>query len=431
MHYIIAKDEQEPLFELQTHAEIDEKKIVSLPIKQQEISDFVSTVAQLIPTAAIGNEFATNKFMEVIAHGELIHAADGDGYRALVKGVDGKFSEHARLFEADKLQSLISVGMAWQVASFIVAQKHLADINEKLATIQQSIDTVIEILERNRQSKLKGIHTVLKQLIQVVQTTPYEKVKDHVSMERIHTHEDELDIIYEDILLELQSVVSEKIKHKEMFGTAELVKDLEAKISKIDNLIKLTLFSLQLKATCYHLRCFSPNTAPIQEQLKFQFFEKIDEFYKNIENIEADLEQEINGVDSIVNSIQDQAAKLIPSKETGVLYAGVLASTCIPVVGRTLATGLMMNQVLKSKNEKANFSNSESVEKSLLEKRREHLKNVLQTILYDTDIQIIEMQKMLTLSHKKVVKKEPIKLIFEYQAPNTYYCHNTKETIKV
>ena len=70
--------------------------------------------------------------MEVVVDGTLARAADGSGLLPFVRGPNGRIVEQARLFDAANLQRMVSAAALWQVASVIVAQKHLADISGRL-----------------------------------------------------------------------------------------------------------------------------------------------------------------------------------------------------------------------------------------------------------------------------------------------------------
>jgi hypothetical protein len=67
--------------------------------------------------------------MEVVINGDLVRAADGHGFRAIAMGAKG-VREHARLFEVKNLQNVVNAAAVWQIASVLVAQKHLADISK-------------------------------------------------------------------------------------------------------------------------------------------------------------------------------------------------------------------------------------------------------------------------------------------------------------
>ena len=92
----------------------------------------------------------------------MVRAKDGVGLRAWSVGSNNKISEHAKLFEAEKLQNLISAAAVWQIASVIVAQKHLADISVKLDAIYKGVQDVAHFLDEARRAKVLGTFEYLR-----------------------------------------------------------------------------------------------------------------------------------------------------------------------------------------------------------------------------------------------------------------------------
>ncbi|GAB3419988.1 hypothetical protein NX774_08160 [Massilia agilis] len=105
--------------------------------------------------------------MEVVINGELTPAADGIGWRAFATGPNG-ITEHARLLDADKLQNMINCAAVWQLASVIVAQKHLADISRKLDEIAKGVRGISNFLDDERRSMVEGAYSWLRQAIDAV-----------------------------------------------------------------------------------------------------------------------------------------------------------------------------------------------------------------------------------------------------------------------
>ena len=130
----------------------DEDVILSLTeyteppkIKNEFNESNISIFNQLfsnIPSLATKFETVKNQIVSInIDPRKLTLAKDGNGLRGMVHGVnkDGKFGvvENVRIFEANTLKQFINSGVIFNLASTVVAQKHLADINEKLKEIQK------------------------------------------------------------------------------------------------------------------------------------------------------------------------------------------------------------------------------------------------------------------------------------------------------
>ncbi|AIZ79950.1 hypothetical protein [Actinobacillus equuli] len=86
---------------------------------------------------------------------KLTPARDGNGLRGMIHEKKG-IKENVRIYEAKGLKQAINTGVLWNLASTVVAQKHLADINEKLKDIQQGIDDINEFLNNERTAKLES-----------------------------------------------------------------------------------------------------------------------------------------------------------------------------------------------------------------------------------------------------------------------------------
>lgn len=114
----------------------------------------LSPLMQAAPTAILANEISGERYMKVIINGPLKLAADGNGYRGWSH--NGKnITEHARLFDGE-LSELVNAGALFNVASFALAQKHLADISAKLDDIKQGVDRIVDFQKNERKSRSSG-----------------------------------------------------------------------------------------------------------------------------------------------------------------------------------------------------------------------------------------------------------------------------------
>ena len=146
-------------------------ELAGLPPRQWEnvhesgISLFsrLNPLLSAIPTAAIAGDVATTKYMVVEIAGGLTKAAGGNGWRAFSRGSNG-IKEHAILFSPDRLQSIVGMGALWQIASIVVAQKHLHDISEKLQIISRKIEEIRAFQKNDRTSKILGCRKFFEQV---------------------------------------------------------------------------------------------------------------------------------------------------------------------------------------------------------------------------------------------------------------------------
>jgi len=129
--------------------------------------DRLAPLLQAVPSLAVTGEVATTHLMEVVINGSLCAASDGNGFRAFTKEA-GRIKENARLFKPEKLQQLVSSAAMFQIASAVVAQKHLADISAKLSEIIAGVGAIAEFLDRERSAKINAALNYLKQIAPVV-----------------------------------------------------------------------------------------------------------------------------------------------------------------------------------------------------------------------------------------------------------------------
>ncbi len=140
---------------LKTDIKFENTEEINFPIK-------FNSLLQAVPSLLTFKESAGKQLYEVVINGKLTRAADGIGYRGFSQGPDGKIIEHTRLFEEGKLQNIINATAIWQLASVIVAQKHLADISAKLDEIKNGIRDILQFLDNERKAKVDSIIDYLR-----------------------------------------------------------------------------------------------------------------------------------------------------------------------------------------------------------------------------------------------------------------------------
>jgi len=134
------------------------------PLDMKMFGRMLEPVMQVAPSMAVAAQAGSKQLMEVVINGPLVAAADGNGFRAMTMGPDG-IRENALLFQPQGLQNLANAAMVWQLASVIVAQKHLADISATLKRVESKVDGIQFMLDEERSalitSCLNYINTTL------------------------------------------------------------------------------------------------------------------------------------------------------------------------------------------------------------------------------------------------------------------------------
>lgn len=130
----------------------------------------LNALLQAAPTTALAAQGVPENVFEVAINGPLLNAKDAAGnaiegtYRAMTNGGSGGIKEHGLLTKPENLSNAMNAAAVWQVASVVVAQKHLADISEKLDGIVTTINRVEGKLDGQRRGALMGAMDTLKEV---------------------------------------------------------------------------------------------------------------------------------------------------------------------------------------------------------------------------------------------------------------------------
>ncbi|HOV91407.1 MAG TPA: hypothetical protein PKW07_11965 [Syntrophorhabdaceae bacterium] len=294
---VIGESPAQPVVTIKELNSVSEyKKAKPLDIHSHSISR-MSGLFQAVPSLLVANATHGKQLMEVVINGSLVRAADGNGFRAFAMGA-GHIKENARLFELPNLQSLINAAAIWQVASVIVAQKHLADISKKLDEIKDGIKGISLFLDNQRKARIQSTYDYLRQAYQSLHAG---ELPDSVRNELENCERDLLEIQHH-LESEYKQKIDEKVEVQEIFGTGELTSKIKSKIEKLHPLIGDMELCLKTRIAGWYVVSLYPGEA----QLKLARLESI---YKSIESYESlgaysqdILKQEISSIDSIFNS---------------------------------------------------------------------------------------------------------------------------------
>ena len=191
--WLIGRSAEQPLMSVQLATE----QLIPAGAKKVDATslgiDRLGPLLQTLPNLIVAKDVAQSRYMQVVIDGPLASVANGDGYRAFsIQG--GRIREHATLFEPERLKQLVSSAAMFQIASAVVAQKHLADISAKLSEIQAGVEGIARFQVEERKSKVKGALNYLRQVTPLVlagELNPAirQKLEDiEVDLGAIHDH---------------------------------------------------------------------------------------------------------------------------------------------------------------------------------------------------------------------------------------------------
>ena len=224
-----------------------------------KISRLGPLVSGLIPVGVATHLNRTN-YMIVeksgkLASGKLLPAKDGDGSRGIIVDEDGNWIGHAKL-HGSSLTKAMNLTQVWAVVSFIVAQKHLHDISQKLSKISDDIDKISEFQHNERLSGIVGDYHYLVDIVERLKNSPgaMEKKKFRVVEDvyrqtfSFHNH----------LLTDIRNVRVDP----------ENVDAASADLHELNHLLAQIFLVFQIKILCFKLQeMFNPDTHTISIRL--------------------------------------------------------------------------------------------------------------------------------------------------------------------
>lgn len=221
---------------------------------QGSLAGRLNAALQAVPALLTKNELGDgSKFMEVVINGDLVRSSTGEGFRAFTMGEKG-IKEHAVLHEAGGLSNVVNAAAVWQVASVVVAQKHLADISAKLDTIVKGVEQIQAFLADARHALIVGTHRYLQQAVEAIQSGELSPAL------RLQLESCERDLLTteEHMGKEFRSRAVEDVEHKETVGTEQLADDLVKRYQHLESLAKELELCIKTRVLAWYVLSLFP-----------------------------------------------------------------------------------------------------------------------------------------------------------------------------
>lgn len=248
----------------------------------------LSAGLQAVPSLLVEEGHRGKQLMEVVINGELIQAKDGMGMRAWAVDANNRISEHAKLFDAENLQTMVNAAAIWQVASVVVAQKHLADISAKLDDIRKGVQDVAYFLDEERRAKVSGTYEYLELAASAI-------AKGELSpaiRSELESCDRELLQIQHHLQHELERRCSQAIEHKELAGTGDLEKETVAKYEKLQVLANDIRLTLKARALVWYVLSLYPGEPALKQARMEGLLRSTAEVENRLQTIEASAERD-------------------------------------------------------------------------------------------------------------------------------------------
>lgn len=257
----------------------------------------LGSMLQAAPSVLVASEASGKQLMEVMVNGNLVRAADGNGYRAFAMGPKG-VKEHARLFESERLQNIINAGAVWQVASVIVAQKHLADISKKLDTIAKGVRSLSNFMNDQRRAVIEAAYRYLEQARSTLEAgeipssvrTELERCERDLLETETHLHK------------EILGGLSTSVQHEETIGTEELAMGISRKIRDQEILLRDLALCIRTRICAWHVLSLFPGEPKLKEARRSDLERAIRDFAALSPVFENAVRREIGNMSSFFNA---------------------------------------------------------------------------------------------------------------------------------
>lgn len=259
----------------------------TIPVNS-DLGTRLSAGLQAVPSLLVAEGHHGKQLMEVVINGDLVRAADGMGMRAWAVGANNKIVEQAKLFDTNQLQAMVGAAAVWQVASVVVAQKHLADISAKLEEIREGVQDLSHFLGEERRAKVTGTYDYLATVASAISKG---ELSQAVRTE-LESCDRELVQAQHHLQSELERRCAKAVEHKEFAGTGDLEKDSVAKYDELAGLVNDMRLTLKTRALAWHVLSLFPGEPGLKEsklESVLRSAEEIDLRSKTIEeNAETD-----------------------------------------------------------------------------------------------------------------------------------------------
>lgn len=245
------------------------------PISDSESGSInrLNALLQAAPGALVAGEASRKRILEVVVNGDLVRAADGNGMRAFVTGGKG-IKENARLFEVQNLQNIINAAAIWQIASVVVAQKHLADISKKLDEIKSGISGISRFLDSQRRSRITSTSEYLGQVYFAIQSGELPAAS------KIQLEDCERDLlgIQDHLVAEYKDVLSERAKDSDTFGSEDITNNIGKKIQNINAISEDIALCVKARILCWYVLSLYPGDLSLKSARRDSILRSINSY---------------------------------------------------------------------------------------------------------------------------------------------------------
>ncbi|WP_064530507.1 YaaW family protein [Escherichia sp. B1147] len=277
---------------------------------QHDIAEIsrLGPLLQTLPSLATAAHIASHHYMEVIIDGALAKVKDGSGYRGFSLGEKG-IKAHAVLLNPDKLNQLVNAGILLNVASAILAQKHLADISNKLTQIIETIREISAFQNNARKSEIVGAIQYLQQITPVViegQSSPEIRQMLEAIEKDFSTLQDHL---LTDIAFAGEKIAA--INDGSFFSSATITSKIQAQQKTIEERTMEWDLAMRVRGQALHLVSHSEGQTMLVKRRQQAIEHHYAQFDTVISKVETQLQSRIDSISAVAEQANTTSANKV------------------------------------------------------------------------------------------------------------------------
>ncbi|WP_445369471.1 hypothetical protein ACH5Y9_09805 [Methylomonas sp. BW4-1] len=284
------------------------------PVNWQPVSESDGTgissfnpLLQAVPSMVTKMHIATTQYVEVNIRLDSLTPVKNstDELRGYVIGSNGRITEQAKLLSPENLEKIVNAGALFQVASVIVAQKHLADISQKLTEIKKTVDDIHKHQKDKRETDITGAVDYFKQIAPSILAGELRDSYEH----QIEKYEGELLSIRNHLLKDIknQNHEIENLKDGHIFGTEGIKALIKKHQNELFNLYQQLFLCIRARACGWQLLLAFPRTEEIAKSRKQNIDESLAVLNVDGELVKqtiAEMDKKIRSLSAITNTAQ-------------------------------------------------------------------------------------------------------------------------------
>jgi hypothetical protein len=257
----------------------------------------MSACLQAVPSLLVQQAHQGRHLMEVAINNPLANAASGSHFLPFARGADGKIIEQAKLFKPEGLSSLVNAAAIWQVASVVVAQKHLADISAKLDEIKQGIDDLKGMFQDKLDGDIEGTYRYLRT---VAKSFEIGEVPKFARFE-LESCRRELLQTESGLIKMFKRRLDQTIEHKETVGTEDLLNDTLRRYSDLDKITTSLMTCFKTEALAWQVLSLFPGEEAMAQVWKEETIESMAAFARMQDKIKETAKVDVGRFQSLFN----------------------------------------------------------------------------------------------------------------------------------